>query len=96
MIRNVVGGQVKPGVSRAEVGRALQALLDLRVEGVELRMSSGLDLGPREGNASSAITVDLDDEQAYRTYGLDEEHSRIRRELFAPISERVDRIQFAL
>lgn len=59
-------------------------------------MVAGRDLGLRTGNASYAITVDLDDEDAYRTYDLDQEHNRIRRELFAPISERIDRIQFRL
>ncbi|GAA4694599.1 hypothetical protein GCM10023215_35310 [Pseudonocardia yuanmonensis] len=96
MIRNVVVGTVRPGVAREEIERALQALLDLRVEGVELRMVAGLDLGLREGNASYALTVDLDDEEAYRIYDRDVEHNRIRRELFAPISERIDRIQFRL
>ena len=42
------------------------------------------------------LTVDLDDEQAYRIYDADAEHNRIRAEMFAPISERIERIQFAL
>ncbi|MEU7812584.1 Dabb family protein [Pseudonocardia sp. NPDC049154] len=96
MIRNVVVGTVKPGVPREEIEKALQALLDLRVEGVELRMVAGVDLGLREGNASYALTVDLDDEEAYRIYDRDAEHNRIRRELFAPISESISRIQFRL
>jgi hypothetical protein len=96
MIRNVVVGRVKPGVSPEQIEQALQALRDLRVDGVELRMHAGLDLGLREGNASYVLTVDLDDEAAYRVYDLDDEHNRIRRELFAPISESIERIQFAL
>ncbi|WP_433505714.1 Dabb family protein [Pseudonocardia halophobica] len=96
MIRNVVVGTVKPGVPREEIEKALQALLDLRVEGVELRMVVGVDLGLREGNASYALTVDLDDEEAYRIYDRDAEHNRIRRELFVPISESISRIQFRL
>ncbi|GAA3220011.1 Dabb family protein [Pseudonocardia petroleophila] len=96
MIRNVVVGRLLPDVSAEQVETALQALRDLRVEGVELRMVSGVDLGLREGNASYAITVDLDDEDAYRVYDRDEEHNRIRRELFAPISASIERIQFRL
>lgn len=97
MIRNVVVGRVRPGVGADEVERALQALRELRVEGVEIRMLvSGVDLGLREGNAGYAITVDLDDEEAYRTYDRDPEHNRIRTELFVPISESIERVQFRL
>ncbi|MBW0115499.1 Dabb family protein [Pseudonocardia abyssalis] len=96
MIRNVVVGRLLPDVPAEQVEAALQALRDLRVEGVELRMASGFDLGLREGNANYAITVDLADEDAYRVYDLDEEHNRIRREMFAPISASIERIQFRL
>lgn len=96
MIRNVVVGRLKDGVAPAEAETALQALRDLRVEGVELSLEAGLDLGLRDGNASWAITVDLPDERAYQAYDTDPEHNRIRRELFAPISASIDRIQFRL
>jgi hypothetical protein len=94
VIRNVVVGRVRPGTPAEDVERALQALRDLRVDGVEIRMVSGVDVGLREGNASYAITVDLVDEEAYRVYDRDAEHNRIRREMFAPISERIERVQF--
>lgn len=96
MIRNVVVGRVHPGTPVEDVEKALQALRELRVDGVEVRMVSGVDLGLREGAASYAITVDLDDEDAYRAYDRDAEHNRIRRELFAPISEVIERVQFRL
>ena len=95
-IRNVVVGTVREGVSPEEVERALQALRDLRVEGVTMRLVAGQDLGLREGNASYVLTADFDDAPAYRVYDLDDEHNRIRRELFAPISASISRIQFAL
>jgi Stress responsive A/B Barrel Domain len=94
VIRNVVVGRVRPGTPVEDVEAALQALRDLRVEGVTIRMVAGLDAGLREGNASYAITADLDDEQAYRAYDADAEHNRIRREMFAPISEHIERVQF--
>ena len=96
MIRNVVVGSVKDGVGPEEVERALQSLRDLRVEGVQLRLVAGQDLGLREGNASYVITVDLDSEEAYKIYDADAEHNRLRREYFAPISASIHRIQFAL
>jgi hypothetical protein len=96
VIRNVVVGRVRPGTPVEDVERALQALRDLRVDGVDLRMVSGVDAGLREGNASYAITVDLADEQAYRVYDRDPEHNRIRAEMFAPITERAERVQFVV
>ena len=96
MIRNVVVGRVRPGTPVEDVERGLQALHELTVDGVEIRMASGVDAGLRPGNASYAITVDLDDEDAYRVYDADAEHNRIRAELFAPISESIERVQFRL
>ncbi len=94
MIRNVVVGRVRPDVPVEQVEAALQALRDLRVDGVQLHLVAGRDLGLRAGNASYSITVDLVDDDAYRVYDLDEEHNRIRREMFAPISEVIERVQF--
>ena len=96
MIRNVVVGRVRPGTPVEDVERALQALRDLAVDGVEFRMVSGVDAGLRAGNASYAITVDLADEQAYRVYDADAEHNRIRAEMFAPISASIERVQFVV
>ena len=95
-IRNVVVGTVREGVSPEEVETALQALRDLRVEGVTMRLVAGQDLGLRDGNAAYVLTADFDDAEAYRVYDLDDEHNRIRRELFAPISASISRIQFTL
>ncbi|TCK26899.1 Dabb family protein [Pseudonocardia endophytica] len=96
MIRNVVVGRVRDGVDPSEIEPGLQALRDLRVDGVDLDLKAGLDVGLREGNAHYVITVDLVDEDAYRTYDADAEHNRIRRELFAPLSASIERIQFRL
>ena len=96
MIRNVVVGRVRDGVSPDEVERALRALRDLTVEGVEFRLVAGVDLGLREGGASYAITGDFADEEAYRIYDRDAEHNRIRAEMFAPMSEVILRVQFRL
>ena len=59
-------------------------------------MHVGRDLGLREGGWSFAITNDWADEDAYRGYDLDEEHNRVRREMFAPICEQIVRVQLAL
>ncbi|MFP5022595.1 Dabb family protein [Pseudonocardia phyllosphaerae] len=96
MIRNVVVGRLKDGVDPSEIEKGLQALRNLRIDGVELDVKAGVDLGLREGNASWSITVDLADEDAYRAYDLDEEHNRLRREVFGPLSASVERIQFRL
>ena len=96
MIRNVVVGRLKDGVTPEEIEPALQALRDLTVEGVEFRLVAGVDRGLRDGNASYALTCDLVDDDAYRVYDADPEHNRIRREMFAPLSALVERVQFRL
>ena len=60
-----------------------------------LDMRMGADAGLRDGNWSFCITADFSDEDAYRRYDLEDEHNRIRRELFAPICEEIVRVQFA-
>jgi hypothetical protein len=96
VIRNVVVGVVADGVPPEQVETALQALRDLRVDGLEFTLLAGQDRGLRPGNASYCLTVDFPDDGAYRVYDSDPEHNRIRRELFAPISTTIQRIQFAL
>jgi len=96
MIRNVVVGRLKDGVAPEEIEPGLQALRDLAVEGVEFRLVAGVDRGLRDGNASYALTCDLVDDDAYRTYDADPEHNRIRRELIVPFSASVERVQFEL
>jgi len=93
VIRNVVMGRLRPDVSRETIEKALAAIVALDPAGcLDLRV--GVDAGLREGNWSFSIVGDFVDEDAYRTYDLDEEHNRIRREMFAPISEEIARIQF--
>ncbi len=96
VIRNVVMGRLRPGVSVAEVECALQMLRELTVEGVDFQLLAGIDLGLRDGGASYAITGDFVDEQAYLIYDRDAEHNRIRAEVFAPISSVIERVQFRL
>lgn len=95
MIRNVVVGRVKDGVDPADVERGLQDMRELRVPDIEFEVTAGLDLRLREGTADFAITVDLDDEDAYRQYDADPEHNRIRREL-GPLCASLERIQIRL
>jgi Stress responsive A/B Barrel Domain len=93
VIRNVVVGRLKDGASREDAEKALAAIAALELEGC-LDMRVGVDAGLREGNWDYSITADFTDVDAYRRYDLDEEHNRIRREMFAPISEEIVRIQF--
>lgn len=93
MIRNVVVGRLKPGADRRDAEQALAAIAGLELEGC-LDMRVGVDAGLREGNWDYSITADFADVEAYRRYDLDDEHNRIRREMFAPISEEIVRIQF--
>ena len=93
MIRNVVVAKLRPGVAPEDARKALDAIVALDPPGC-LSMLVGLDAGLREGNWSLAITADFADVESYRAYDLDEEHGRVRRELFGPICEDIVRIQF--
>jgi hypothetical protein len=93
VIRNVVVGRLKPGTKREDAEKALAAIVALEPEGC-LDMRVGVDAGLREGNWDFSITADFADVDSYQRYDLDEEHNRIRRELFAPISAEIVRIQF--
>ena len=95
MIRNVVVGRIREGVPLAAVEEGLDAIRALDPEGcVDVR--AGVDAGLRPGNWSFSITSDFVDEDAYRRYDADDEHNRIRREVFGPICEDIVRIQFVV
>jgi hypothetical protein len=92
MIRNVVMGRLRPGVNPEDAEKALDAIMALDPPGC-LDMKVGLDAGLREGNWDFTIIGDFADVDAYRAYDSDDEHNRVRKELFAPISEEIVRIQ---
>ena len=98
MIRNVVMGRLRPDadLDLLEAGlEGLRALVGGRIEGL-LSLQCGRDAGLREGNWDFAITADLTDEAAYRRYDEDEEHNRLRRENFGPVSEQIVRVQYVV
>jgi hypothetical protein len=93
VIRNVVLGRLQEGADVGRLDEALAAMLQLQVDGLtEIR--AGRDRGLRPANWDYAITVDLVDVDAYRRYDEDEEHNRIRREYFGPLSVEIARCQF--
>jgi Stress responsive A/B Barrel Domain len=92
VIRNVVVGKLREGVAPEDAEKALDAIMALDPPGC-LDMKVGLDAGLREGNWDFTIVADFADVDSYRAYDTDVEHDRIRRELFAPISEQIVRIQ---
>ncbi len=95
MIRNVVVGRLKDGADQALLDEALNGLLLLPLDGL-LEMQVGRDAGLREGGWDYAITADFADADAYRRYDVDEEHDRLRRELFDVLSEEIARVQFEI
>jgi hypothetical protein len=93
MIRNVVVGRLKPGVEPAAIQPALDAIAGLRPGGL-VSCKLGVDRKLRESSWDFAITSDFVDEAAYRVYDAEEEHNRIRREMFAPLCAEIARVQF--
>ena len=95
MIRHVVLGRLKPGVEEADIRPVLDALARLRIPGLR-EIRTGLDLRLKDGTWDLAITSDLEDEAAYRTYDTDPEHDRIRREQLLPLVAELARVQFSV
>lgn len=102
MIRNVVVGRLRKAdnaeqeaADRELLRRGLDGMLALNLPG-QLAMNVGTDAGLREGSWDYAITNDWADAESYRGYDLDEEHNRLRREIFVVISAEVARAQFEI
>jgi hypothetical protein len=59
-------------------------------------MHVGATLALRPGGWDFAITNDWRDVESYQVYDADEEHNRLRREVFAVICADIARVQFEL
>jgi hypothetical protein len=99
VIRNVVVGRLRPADDPAQqaadaalLQEGLAGIAALRFPGM-IAMNVGCDLGLRDGGWSFAITNDWQDADAYRVYDADDEHNRLRREIFAKICQDIARAQ---
>jgi len=102
MIRNVVVGRLRrtedlseKAADAALLQEGLAGMAALRLPGM-IAMNVGGDLGLRDGGWDFAITNDWEDAEAYRGYDADEEHNRLRREIFAKICEDIARVQIQI
>ena len=102
VIRNVVVGRLRAtddpdqrAVDVAMLHEGLAGIAALQLPGL-LAMNVGCDLGLRDGGWTFAITNDWQDADAYRVYDAEEEHNRLRREIFAVICEEIARVQFTI
>jgi hypothetical protein len=102
LIRNIVLARLRVAEDQAQqaadtalLQEGLAGLVALKLPGM-LSMNVGIDLGLRDGGWSFAVTNDWQDEAAYRAYDADEEHNRLRREIFATICEEIARVQFQI
>lgn len=93
MLRHIVLFRLNDRGSAERVQEVRAALSQLDCPG-RVAFTMGSDLGLREGNLDVAMVADFTDLAAYRAYDADPEHDRIRRELIAPIAERLERCQF--
>ena len=102
MIRNVVVGRLRQADDPAQraadaalLQEGLAGMAALKLPGM-LAMNVGADLALRDGGWSFAITNDWQDADSYRAYDADEEHNRLRREIFAKICQDIARVQIQL
>jgi hypothetical protein len=102
MIRNVVVGRLRTPADAAQQEADAARLQDglARIAALQCpgmaAVRLGADLGLRDGGWDFAITNDWEDAESYRAYDADEEHNRIRREIFAVISAEIARVQFEI
>lgn len=95
MIRHIALVEFTPGTTPAQTEALAIALRSMRIKGMQ-RLTCGLDLGLKVGNVPFAAVAEFDDLSGFRNYDTDEEHNRIRRELVAPITQRLFRTQYEL
>jgi hypothetical protein len=102
MIRNVVlgrlrepGGPAQQAADAEMLCKGLAGIAALNLPGL-LDMQTGADLRLRDGGWDYAITNDWQDEASYRAYDADEEHNRLRREIFGVISREIARVQIEI
>jgi hypothetical protein len=95
MVRSAVLFKLRSGTTQEQINAITSAVQALHIPGL-VSMTFGPDLGLREGNMSFAFVVDFEDEPAFRAYDADEHHNHIRRDLIAPVAERIERCQFQI
>lgn len=95
MIRHIVAFRLNATATPEQVERIRSELAGLTCPG-RVAFTMGPDLGLRPGNLDLALVADFEDLDAFAAYDQDPEHNRIRQELIAPITERIERCQFAL
>ena len=93
MIRSVVLFSVKDGTRPEQLEAIVRAMNAIRFEEC-LRWELVRDLRLREGNMPYAFVAEFVNEAAHRAYDTHGEHNRIRRELLAPIVEKLERFQY--
>jgi hypothetical protein len=95
MIRHIVLFKLNASATPEAVEQIRAELAGLSCPGRH-GFTMGPDLRLRDGNMDLALVADFDDLEAYRAYDTDAEHERIRRDLIAPVAERIARCQFQL
>ncbi len=95
MIRHIVLIRLNESATPAGVERIRAELAGLTCAG-RTSFTMGPDLGLRPGNMDVAIVADFEDAAAYAAYDCDPDHDRVRRELIAPVAERLERCQFEI
>lgn len=97
MIRHVVLFRLQDSATDRQAEAVVAALATLPDLVPEIRaFAVGRDLGLAEGNLSIAVTVDLDDAEAWRRYQAHPEHQRVVAEHVRPLLAARAAVQFAV
>jgi hypothetical protein len=95
MIRHVVMFRLNESATPEAVECIRAALAALPAPG-RTAFTMGPDLGLHPANMDVALVADFEDADAFAAYNVDPEHDRIRKDLIAPVTERLERCQFTM
>jgi hypothetical protein len=95
VIRHVVLFRLNASATAERVEQICSELAGLTCPG-RTAFTMGTDLGLRPGNLDLALVADFESVEAFTAYDQDEEHGRIRRDLVAPVTDRIERCQFEI
>jgi hypothetical protein len=95
VLRHIVLFELNDSATAEKIAEIRAQLVALAFPG-RTSFTMGPDLGLRPGNFDLALVADFTDVDAYQAYDADPAHDRIRRELIAPVTARIERCQFEL
>ena len=95
MIRHILLIKLKPEATAGQVDAFMREIAAVQFPG-RSNVVVGSDLGIRPGNFDLAVSNDFPDEPAYRAWGDDPAHIKVRADYLQPIAAEIARCLFTV